>query len=258
MPVHNEERYLPYSLHSLEDAPVREFIFVLDYSTDRSEEILKKFASNHPKCRILKKTRIRWLNPSAESYDYGAQRAKGEVVYFIDADVVVDPRVFSEENWKKGEALRFRYYHYNLFGTKFKFGYEKVLLRLSERLGLSTGHFATVIAFTKSYWEETRHETPPEDMEGFRKNPKFVIKHILLQEHKTEFVSINTTNCLHLRPKTTKSQQTLRGIGRYLLGYPLWKVVLHSVLYFEVHTLIGFFQAKLGLYGDLRKWSRPI
>lgn len=258
MPVHNEERYLPYSLRSLEKAPISEFIFVLDHSTDRSEEILRKFASKYPKCRILKKTKMRWLNPSAESYDYGAQHARGEVVYFIDADVAVDPAVFDEKNWKKGNALRFRYYHYNLYGNKLKYGYEKVLLRISEKLGLSTGHFATVISFNKAYWEKTRHETPPEDMEGFRKNLKFVIKHILLQEHKTVFANINTTNCLHLRPKTTKSQQTLRGIGRYLLNYPLWKVVLHSVLYFEVHTLIGFLQAKWGQYGDLRKLASQV
>lgn len=253
MPVHNEERYLPYSLGSLLDAPVSEFIFVLDHSTDNSEEILKKFASKYPKCKILKKTKSRWLNPSAESYDYGAQHATGEIVYFIDADVVVDPAVFDEKNWRKGNALRFRYYHYNLYGPKLKYGYEKVLLTISEKLRLSTGHFATVIAFDKDYWKKTRHETPPEDMEGFRKNPRFVIKHILLQEHKTVFINVDTTNCLHLRPKTTKSQQTLRGIGRYLLNYPFWKVVLHSVLYFEIHTLVGFLQAKWGRYGDLKK-----
>ena len=89
MPVHNEECYLSYSLRSLLDAPVSEFIFVLDHSIDNSEEILK-FALKHPRCKILKKTKSRWLNPSAESYCYGAQHATGEKVYFIDADVVLD------------------------------------------------------------------------------------------------------------------------------------------------------------------------
>jgi len=258
MPIHNEEHYLSYSLTPLLKAPVDEFIFVLDRCTDGSESVIHRFAAYRPQCKIVYKTETRWLNSAAEAYDFGAQHASGDYVYFIDADVVIDLKIFDDKNWEKGNALRFRYYDYDLHGTRFKCTYEKVLLKISEKLRLSTGHFATVIAFERSHWKKTRHEWPPEDMEGFRKNPKFVVKHILMQEYKKSFIHIGTTNCLHLRPGLTKSQQELQGIARYLLDDPIWRVVLHSVLYFKISTLISFLYAKWGRYGDLKKWLRLI
>ena len=257
MPVHNEEHYLPYSLKPLFKAPIYEFIFVLDRCTDRSENFILRFVSHRKRCRIIHKSETKWLNPAAEAYDLGAQHASGDYIYFIDADTVIDPEIFDEKHWEKGDALRFRYYNYDIWGNKVKSAYERVILELSEKLRLSTGHFATVIAFRRNYWERTRHEWPPEDMESFRKNPRFVIKHILMQEHEKSFLKISTTNCLHLRPRVTISQQQLRGIARHLLKYPLWRVVLHSILYFEAHSLVSFLWAKRGLYGDLTKWSCP-
>jgi len=259
MPIHNEEYYLPYSLKPLLEAPIYEFIFVLDRCTDRSEDFILRFASHHRRCKIIHKTETKWLNSFAETCDFGAQHASGDYIYFIDADAVIDLQIFDDRHWQKGDALRFRYYNYDMRGTKVKFAYEKVLLKLSEKLRLSTGHFATAIAFKRDCWERKRHEWREwaEDMESFRKNPRLVIKHILMQEHEKSFASVNTTNCLHLRPRVTISQQQLRGIARHLLNYPSWKVVLHSILYFEVHTLVSFLQAKRGRYGDLGKWSRP-
>jgi len=258
MPVHNEELYLPYSLKPLLEAPIYEFIFVLDRCTDRSEDFILKFGRHRKRCKIIHKTETKWLNPAAEAYDFGARHATGDYIYFIDADTVIDSETFDEKHWRKGDALRFRYYDYDLCGNKVRCAYEKVILNLSEKLGLSTGHFATVIAFKRNYWERTRHEWPPEDMESFRKNPRFVMKHILMQEHEKSFLRISTTNCLHLRPRVTISQQQLRGIARYLLNYPLWKVILHSILYFEAHSLFSFLQAKWGRYGDLRIWLNPM
>jgi len=41
--IRNEEKYLPYCLASLWNAPVDEFIFVLDRCTDGSEKVVKHF-----------------------------------------------------------------------------------------------------------------------------------------------------------------------------------------------------------------------
>jgi hypothetical protein len=254
MPIHNEEDLLPYSLQSLLDAPVQEFIFVLDRCTDRSALILSRFAARVQGCRILEKNETKWLNPAAEAYDFGAEHSAGDWIYFIDADVVVDRRVFDPRHWRKGNALRFRYYNYDIHGFRISWAYEKILLTITERLGISTGHFATVIGFTRNQWVKTRHESPPESIEGLRKNPHLVLKAIMIREHERRFARIADTSCLHLRPNTTAGEQELQGIARHMLGYRLWKVALHSIMYFQIHTLIAFLYARLGYYGDLKKW----
>ena len=254
MPIHNEEDLLPYSLHSMLGAPVHEFIFVLDRCTDRSAEIVSRFAARMQGCRILEKSETKWLNPAAEAYDFGAEHATGDWIYFIDADVVVDKRVFDPKHWQKGNALRFRYYNYDIRGVRIRWAYEKILLTITEMLGISTGHFATVVAFKRDQWMRTRHESPPENIEGLRKNPRLVLRGIMMREHERRFARIADTSCLHLRPKTTASEQELQGIARYMLGYRLWKVAIHAIMYFQIYTLIAFLYARSGHYGDLKKW----
>jgi hypothetical protein len=217
-------------------------------------QILSRFAARVQGCRILEKNEARWLNPAAEAYDFGAERSAGDWIYFIDADVVVDKRVFDPRHWREGNALRFRYYNYDLHGVPIRWAYEKILLTITERLGISTGHFATVIAFKRDQWMKTRHESPPENMEGLRKNPRLVLEAIMMREHERYFGRIAETSCLHLRPKTSASEQELQGIARYMLEYQLWKVIIHSIMYFQIHTLIAFLYARSGYYGDLRKW----
>jgi hypothetical protein len=254
MPIHNEEELLPYSLQSLLDAPVQEFIFVLDRCTDRSKQILLRFAARVQGCRILEKSETKWLNPAAEAYDFGAERSSGDWIYFIDADVVVDGSVFDPRHWRKGDALRFRYYNYDIHGVPIRWAYERILLTITGRLGISTGHFATVIAFKRDQWMKTRHESPPENIEGLRKNPRLVLIGIMMREHERQFRRIADTSCLHLRPKTTASEQELQGVARYVLGYQLWKAAVHSIMYFQIQTLIAFLYARSGYYGDLKKW----
>jgi glycosyltransferase involved in cell wall biosynthesis len=269
MPIHNEEDLLPYSLRALLSAPAHEFIFVLDRCTDNSKNVVSRFAASVGRCKILEKREASWLNAAAEAYDFGAQYASGDWIYFIDADTVVDRRVFDPKYWQQGNAFRFRYYNYDIRGIPIRSAYEKVLLRITERLGISTGHFATVVSFKGDYWRKTRHElqspwrlakeVPLENIEGLRKNPTLALRGIILQEqrrYERDFVRVRDTNCLHLRPKNSTDQQELQGIARYVLGYPLWKVLLHSIMYFEIRTLIAFVHAKSGRYGDLKKWVK--
>jgi glycosyltransferase involved in cell wall biosynthesis len=255
VPIHNEAKYLPYTLKPLQTASVYEFIFVLDRCTDDSEQIVRKFAlKTRTKCKILTKTQQTWLNAAAEACDYGAKHATGDYICFIGADVHVNPEVFNDKYWKGRSALRFRYYNYNLYGEKVSYAYERFLIKVSEKLGRSVGQFEGVVGFAQDHWRRTSHELPPETIEGFRKTPKFVVGHILKQDYKVSFDLINIDGCLHLRPKLTKSQQELQGIGRFLLKYPLWKVLLHSILYFKISVLISYLYAKHGYYGDLARF----
>jgi glycosyltransferase involved in cell wall biosynthesis len=256
--VHNEAEYLSYALKRLQPSPIHEFIFVLDRCTDNSEEIARKFiAKTNAKCKIITKTFQKGLNPAFESFDFGAQYATGDFIYYIGADIAVDPKIFNAENWRERSALKFRYYNYNLFGSKVPYAYEKVIIKLSEKLGAKVGQ-CFVEAFRRDFWKKFWTEHPPENLEGFLKEPKFTLKHILAEDDRKMFINITTTECLHLRPKLTRGQQLLQGIARYLLNYPFPKVLFHSILYFKIYVLLGYLQARRGLYGDLKKLAKNV
>jgi len=67
MPVHNEEKYLPYSLASLLRCPIDELVIVLDRCTDRSTIITERFAKIAPyNVKLIQKNSRKWKYQSAK------------------------------------------------------------------------------------------------------------------------------------------------------------------------------------------------
>lgn len=91
LPFYNEVKDLPCCLRAIEaqDYSNYEVIAVNDGSTDKSADITSVFIDNHPNLNI------RLINsdhrgPGA-ARNKGARLAKGEILVFIDADVIVKP-----------------------------------------------------------------------------------------------------------------------------------------------------------------------
>jgi glycosyltransferase involved in cell wall biosynthesis len=246
--IHNEEKYLPYCLGSLWNAPVDEFIFVLDRCTDRSEEIVKAFTKYHLNSKIIHKTKKSWVQPVIEVFDEGAKHATGDFVFNVPADAAMDLKVFDEKNLR-GKPLMFRYYNYNLYGSKISYAYEKILLRIYDRLGIPSWQ-CSMEALPRE--QSIRGKLPPEDVTGFQKVPLLVLKNIMVESEKKYFC-VQDTKVLHLRPGLSKEEQLLRGIARYVLKYSPLKVLVHSLLYMKLYVLIGYIQARNGSYGNLDK-----
>lgn len=85
IPVYNGEKFLPGCLDALKSTTYQhyELIVVDDCSTDRSVEISRAHGA-----RVLKMARQ--SGPGA-ARNFGAREALGEVLFFVDADVVVKP-----------------------------------------------------------------------------------------------------------------------------------------------------------------------
>jgi glycosyltransferase involved in cell wall biosynthesis len=111
MPVHNEERMLPISLPSIVDKRVDEYLFVLDRCSDRSEEIIRAWATrfnlNH-KTRILHYSSGKRLWRVDETFNYGFSQAKSELIYKMDADILFDTRAFNMELKKDEGGVSFQ------------------------------------------------------------------------------------------------------------------------------------------------------
>jgi glycosyltransferase involved in cell wall biosynthesis len=114
MPIHNEERMLPISLPSIVDKRVDEYLFVLDRCSDRSEEIIRAWATrfnlNH-KTRILLYSSGKRVWRVDETFNHGFSQAKSELIYKMDADILFDTRAFDVELRKNegGVSFKLRY-----------------------------------------------------------------------------------------------------------------------------------------------------
>jgi glycosyltransferase involved in cell wall biosynthesis len=84
--AYNEEQYIGKLLESIraQDWPKYEVILVDDHSTDRTVEVANSFASLIP-LKIVQKD----IRGASRSRNYGETFAEGEVILFLDADVIM-------------------------------------------------------------------------------------------------------------------------------------------------------------------------
>lgn len=91
VPVYNGEAFLPKCLGALSasDFPAFEVIVVDDGSTDRSVDISKSFGAS-----VLPSGGVR--SGPAAARNVGSRTARGSILLFIDADVVIEPETIGK------------------------------------------------------------------------------------------------------------------------------------------------------------------
>ena len=85
VPVYNVENYIEKSLESLVKQTIRDYeiIIVVDGSTDKSIDIVKKYKEKYPNIIKFYETENRGLSAAR---NYGMQKAKGKYIGFVDSD----------------------------------------------------------------------------------------------------------------------------------------------------------------------------
>lgn len=91
VPVYNAEAHLTECLKSLcaQDIPDYEIICVNDGSRDRSPEIIRSFAAEHPKVILIDQPN----SGVAAARNAGVNAARGEYIWFIDADDFIQENI---------------------------------------------------------------------------------------------------------------------------------------------------------------------
>ena len=89
IPIFNEEKYLQACLESLLSQTIvpQEIILVNDGSTNHSQQIIKEFSQKYS-FRIIQRPH---LGPSL-ARNFGAKKARGDILVFLDADMKFDQR----------------------------------------------------------------------------------------------------------------------------------------------------------------------
>jgi len=105
IPVLNEEESLPELVKNIENAlksETFEIVFIDDGSTDKSKEIIKKFISQKKNIRLIAFRRNLGKSPALT---LGFQKAKGEFIVMMDADLQDDPEEITKLKDKLDEGF---------------------------------------------------------------------------------------------------------------------------------------------------------
>lgn len=96
--TYNREKYLPLTLHSLKNQTVDkkkyEIIIVNNNSTDKTEEISKRFIEENPDLNI--KYVVETQRGLSAARNRGIKESDGEIIIFIDDDAEVTPNYVEE------------------------------------------------------------------------------------------------------------------------------------------------------------------
>lgn len=122
VPVYNAGRYIRECVESLTDQGLLEsqyeVICVNDGSTDDSESVIKSLQCEHPSLDLVSVPN----GGASRARNVGLRRARGEYVWFVDADDFVEPHclpaLIQKMDREELDFLSFGIQNYNVDGTK--------------------------------------------------------------------------------------------------------------------------------------------
>jgi len=235
--VHNEQKYLPYSLNSLTEANLDELIIVLDRCTDKSEYITKRFSPNYP-VHIYEKGWNEWENPIAEVAEYGFSLARGDVIFSLGADVYFDNKMFREEWFNGYDMVGFECLSWDLRNSTLRTSYEACLKKLYRPFN-SGEWYGGVFGVKRKVWRKYHFQ---DSVYGKgRGHPQFALFKDKIVRDGFKYHYVSSTQNLAIRSVALyRENQILQGQRRATLGFPLWKILLHSFLHLKPYVLIGY------------------
>jgi len=243
MPVHNEERLLPFSLPLLTYVDLDELVFLLDRCGDNSEQIINSWINRtNPKydVRIYHKQKASWKNKRAEAFNKAFQLAKGDVVFGLGADCIYNPQVFDRTPFLAGfDVVFYGYRNWDLQKSSLWNCYiivlEKLYKLIVRRYPRPFRH--GIFGIKKKLWEKIGcfENIILEDFN--KKHLSYEEAFILKLRQMGAKRLFRWEKNIHLRPD---KNPIFAGVIRRKLHYPFYRVLLHAVLHFDSKIITGY------------------
>jgi len=240
MPIHNEEKNLPYSLPRILDLEPDEIIIILDRCNDKSKNVIQTIIKKNG---YVKRIKLLVRNDQTPDWKYrvaylfreGFKATENDSILTMAADIVLDPKIklsFSELNKNNVKLIS--------FGLKYHpMDIQYFLKRLVSFLFPSKG-FSGVFLFSKKAWLETENQN---EVKKILKSQDTFLSNSIKRKYQTRHIWSNT---MHMRTRTTDSKdQFMRGVAYYqITNKSLFSVFLSSILYLRPMTLKGYLMAR--------------
>jgi glycosyltransferase involved in cell wall biosynthesis len=238
IPVHNEEKYLPYCIAGLLECPLYEVVFVLDRCSDRSLEIVESV--DYPfRVKVEEIKKKKWNSPTAEPVFTGFKEATGDVAYAVGSDFYLDPSIFKVD-WTKIDVCSFELNAYALYGdVKSKFmaklreqvlvNYEKMKSRM-KHLDFGTGLYA----FRTSMYKDFQHV-------DYDSEDSYFLNTSIKKGYRYRYVP---SKSLHLRPQNPRSLKFRAQIGVANYHVTLPRAMFYTFKYLDTIYLREYLTAR--------------
>ena len=242
VPIHNEEKLLPYTLPSIFKLKPDEATLVFDRCTDRSIEVAKKIATDF---RYTQRTQFIELNdPSPEWIyrlafvrRYGFKLAKNDLILNTDADTILDSRIAGFLHLIGQDEVALVSFGRRPYPLTIQDFIARIIFVFS-RLG-----FEGIYAFSKKVWLETENQN---SVKKISYDEDAHLCRSIAKKYRTVYVR---TNSIHLRPEEKPERHFKLGFTYWSVKHkPLWKAALHSIFYFRPLLLAGYLKARLRSY----------
>ncbi len=94
VPIYNVEKYIEKCMESINGQTYKKYevLLINDGSPDNSEKIIKKYIKGKDKFKYFKKTN----GGLSDARNYGAKKATGEYLLFVDSDDYISPNLLEE------------------------------------------------------------------------------------------------------------------------------------------------------------------
>lgn len=246
MPIHNEENFLPFSLPSIFKLGPDEIILIFDRCTDRSLTLSYEIAKranykSHTKFIEMNEQSPKWKFRPAFLRTYGFKMARNDIILNTDADIILDYTIRGclRLIGKKGIGLI-------SFGRReYPITFQGSVARLISTFIPKIG-FTGTYAFSKKAWQKTMDE---ETMKKIYSAEDTYLCMLVSRSYKTRFIK---TDNIHLRPREDQKSHFIKGVTRWQVKHdPLWKALLHSLIYLRPMVFVGYLHARLSKVNQL-------
>jgi glycosyltransferase involved in cell wall biosynthesis len=237
MPIHNESKFIPYSLPAVYSLDPSEVILIFDRCTDNSKLISKKIAKKHNKEHLTRFIELK--NPVSE-YNfrtafvrrYAFNLATKDYILNVDSDVLLDKKI-------KDYLKRIKDYGLISFGyLDYPFTFQSIIRKLISKLIPRIG-FTGQYIFNKKAWIET------EDSNKVKQIFKAEDTHLKEAMEKKYNIAFIDTKSLHLKPSETKQKHYMRGFANWEVKRKnLFLMLIQSIIYLRPASFVGYYYSR--------------
>ena len=232
VPVHNEEAMLRYTLLSILMLDADEWIFILDRCTDKSKELIEKYAKklNRNIKLLIVKSKSDWARHVNFLFDIGIRNASGEKVFRTDADIIQDYKRVNRYLRTKIDMVSFAVYP----APKNFFSFWNLFVKWIIHHILRKGFTGTFVISREKYFK-----CP------LRKDDELLFDTLLLKKFKENKFTYRFTRVfnLNLRPYVKEKRYSI-GVAYAKLKKSLIKVLLLSIVRLMPEMFVGYWHTK--------------
>jgi hypothetical protein len=244
-PIKDEADLIPKTLPSFYNVNPSEVILCVDKPAP--QDVVKMISKISKACIAEDKTRIIEVERDPEYKFHQARvrregffQAKFDKILTVDIDIKIDSNIKKYFSHVKGN-IKLVSFAKSSYPVNCRYIISKLIQKAYKIVKQKEyKSFTGLYFFSKKAWMET------EDPTSLKKIPRGEDTHLyqhLKKKYETIFVDEVKNICL--RPTETTKYHYLIGVTKWRIRRdPLWRVILHSALYFRPKVVIGYLEAK--------------